>query len=293
MTISSQRKKLKISKMDKAIMFAPIFATGVGLGAKKIYDFYRSKENEKIRNKINDKLKTVTPVIRQKLEEFEKSKTQAEQAEKIKELQELAQKHAEQIAYEARERESKEAQETRARLERVRQQATILEQQRQFQQQQKQKEEIERQKLRILEQRLIEELKKKQVEKVKVLEEEKKFIETQRLLSDQQQEKIQVMTAQKDFLEEMKYHSIALLKELRKTKKDILFVEQLMQNIPKSSDNGYVSEVCKVYSNINKKTFDECNKPYIQDISSCIKRSNIRYNMDMTIVNSSLSKLKC
>lgn len=281
MTISSQRKKLKISKMDKAIMFAPIFATGVGLGAKKIYDFYRSKENEKIRNKINDKLKTVTPVIRQKLEEFEKSKTQAEQAEKIKELQELAQKRAEQIA---RERESKEAQETRARLERVRQQDTILEQQRQFQQQQK---------LRILEQRLIEELKKKQVEKVKVLEEEKKFIETQRLLSDQQQEKIQVMTAQKDFLEEMKYHSIALLKELRKTKKDILFVEQLMQNIPKSSDNGYVSEVCKVYSNINKKTFDECNKPYVQDISSCIKRSNIRYNMDMTIVNSSLSKLKC
>jgi hypothetical protein len=281
MTTPSQRKKMKMSKIDKAIMFAPIFATGVGLGAKKIYDFYKSNQNEKIRTKINERI----PIIRQKLEDFKMNKNlQVQEIQKSKEQKMF------------------EDEEIRSGLEKARQQNVLEQQQKDLenqkrknleQQQQKDRDDLEKQKRKILEQKLIEELKKKQIERERKLEEEKKFIEDYKILLDQQQAKIQEMNAQKEFLEEMKYHSIALLKELRKTNKDINLVDQLIQNIPENSDYAFTIQVCKVYSNIKKKSYDECDKPYVQDFQGCIRRTNIKYNINPDIVNSALSKLNC
>lgn len=96
------------------------------------------------------------------------------------------------------------------------------------------------------------------------------------------------------YLKDIKAEAITLLKELGKTKKEMIKIDKLLVQIMTNNNKTIEQDVCMLYDIILDEITLECeklNKSYGSDVKRCVVRSLNK--MDMVKVKKATSQLKC
>lgn len=253
----------KISNFKKGLALASL--VGAGIISKKLYDNYQKNNTEEAKALRQNQLL---------LQQEQQRQMDIQKEEEIKRQEELQKQMDIQ-----KEKEIKRQEELQRQMDIQRQQELQKEQERQ------RKEEFKRQ----------QELQKQQEQQRK-----EEFKRQQELQKEELKNKVnrEELINQMNYIESVRRNVVFLLKSLKNTKKEDVKIQELLGEINNAPSDKKQIELlagytCNLYKLIMKKTYQECEKPFVSSKKDCIDRSIMKYNLDPRSIKKALSVIGC